>query len=84
MVPGALSRFPEMKEGIHPKYELQSIQCACGATYRVRSTKAIKKLEICAACHPYFTGKQKYVDAAGRVEKFQKRYKKFAAPAAEK
>ena len=71
-----------MKNGIHPKYELTTIKCACGATYTVRATKAIKKLEICAACHPFFTGKQKFVDSAGRVEKFQQRYKKFAAPAA--
>jgi large subunit ribosomal protein L31 len=72
-----------MKQGIHPKYELTTIQCACGATYRVRSTKPIKKLEICSACHPFFTGKQKYVDTAGRVEKFMKRYGKFAGPAKE-
>jgi large subunit ribosomal protein L31 len=69
-----------MKKDIHPKYELTTIQCACGATYTVRATKAVKKIEICAACHPYFTGKQKYVDTAGRVEKFQQRYAKFAAP----
>jgi len=72
-----------MKQNTHPKYELTTIQCACGATYKVRSTKAIKKLEICSACHPFFTGKQKYIDAAGRVEKFQQRYKKFATVAAE-
>ncbi len=67
-----------MKPEIHPKYELTTIQCACGATYTVRCTKPLRKLEICAACHPYFTGKQKFVDTAGRVEKFQQRYKKFA------
>ena len=67
-----------MRDGIHPKYELTTIKCACGATYSVRSTKQIKKLEICAACHPFFTGKQKFVDSAGRVEKFKQRYQKFA------
>lgn len=63
-----------MKQGIHPSYEMTEIQCACGATYQVRSTKPIKKLEICSNCHPFFTGKQKYLDTAGRVEKFRKRY----------
>lgn len=72
-----------MKQGIHPKYELTTIQCACGAKYQVRSTRPNQRLEICAACHPFFTGKQKLVDTAGRVEKFNRRYAKFAKPAAE-
>lgn len=73
-----------MKQGIHPKYELTKIHCACGAEYKVRSTRSDQRLEICAACHPFFTGKQKLVDTAGRVEKFNRRYAKFnAAPAAE-
>jgi len=71
-----------MKKGIHPKYEVTEIRCACGATYSVRSTKAIKKLEICAGCHPFFTGKQKFLDSAGRVEKFKQRYGKKTAEAA--
>jgi large subunit ribosomal protein L31 len=68
-----------MKQGIHPNYEMTTIQCACGATYTVRSTKPIKKLEICSNCHPFFTGKAKFVDTAGRVEKFMKRYGKASA-----
>lgn len=67
-----------MKQGIHPKYELTTIRCACGAEYKVRSTRLNQRLEICAACHPFFTGKQKLVDTAGRVEKFNRRYAKFA------
>lgn len=70
-----------MKQGIHPKYELTTITCACGAVYTVRSTRSKQRLEICAACHPFFTGKQKLVDTAGRVEKFKRRYAKFAAAA---
>jgi large subunit ribosomal protein L31 len=71
-----------MKQGIHPKYELTTIQCACGAQYKVRSTRPNQRLEICAACHPFFTGKQKLMDTAGRVEKFRRRYAKFAPQAA--
>ncbi len=67
-----------MKKKIHPKYELTTIRCACGAEYRMRSTRPDQRLEICAGCHPYFTGKQKLVDTAGRVEKFKRRYAKFA------
>ena len=67
-----------MKQGIHPAYDIQTMECVCGATYTVRSTKKITKLDICAACHPFFTGKQKYIDTAGRVEKFKQRYAKFA------
>jgi len=63
-----------MKKGIHPDYELTSISCACGATYNVRSTKPNQKIEICANCHPFFTGKQRFIDTAGRVEKFRQRY----------
>lgn len=67
-----------MKQGIHPKYELTTIRCACGAVYNVRSTRPDQRLEICASCHPFFTGKQKLVDTAGRVEKFKQRYAKFS------
>lgn len=66
-----------MRKGIHPKYELTTIRCACGAEYNVRSTLADQKLEICSACHPFFTGQQKLIDTAGRVDKFKKRYAKF-------
>jgi large subunit ribosomal protein L31 len=65
-----------MKEGIHPKYEDCTVSCACGYTFKTRSTKPVIKLEICSNCHPFFTGKQKLIDTAGRVEKFQKRFAK--------
>ena len=70
-----------MKQGIHPEYKVRTIQCVCGASYNVGSTREIRKLDICASCHPYFTGKAKYVDTAGRVEKFMKRYGKAGAGA---
>ena len=63
-----------MKEGIHPKYEKTTMKCACGAVYTVGSTTKNVHVGICAACHPFFTGKQKMLDAEGRVEKFKKRY----------
>jgi len=63
-----------MKPKIHPKYTEAVITCACGNVIRTRSTKKEQKIEICSACHPFFTGKQKLVDSAGRVEKFKKRY----------
>jgi large subunit ribosomal protein L31 len=63
-----------MKEGIHPKYGPITVKCACGAVYNINSTAKDYSLGICAACHPFFTGKQKYVDTAGRVERFKKRY----------
>jgi large subunit ribosomal protein L31 len=66
----------KMKEGIHPKYEESVVSCACGYTFKTRSTKPSIKLEICSNCHPFFTGKQKLIDTAGRVEKFQKRFAK--------
>ncbi len=64
-----------MKEKIHPKYTDTKVTCACGATFTTRSTLGEKlHVDICSECHPFFTGKQKFVDAAGRVEKFQKRF----------
>ena len=63
-----------MKEGIHPKYELVEVRCACGNTFKTRSTKAELHLEICAACHPFFTGRQKLIDTEGRVDRFTKRF----------
>lgn len=63
-----------MKEGIHPKYVECTVTCACGYTFKTRSTKPEIKLEICGNCHPFFSGKQKFVDTAGRVEKFVKKY----------
>jgi large subunit ribosomal protein L31 len=63
-----------MKNGIHPNYELTSITCACGNVIETRSTAKDIKVEICSACHPFFTGKQKLVDTAGRIERFRKKY----------
>lgn len=63
-----------MREGIHPKYVEATVVCACGNTFKTRSTKAMIRLEICSSCHPFFTGRQKFVDSAGRVERFQKRF----------
>ena len=63
-----------MKPDIHPEYIETSISCACGAVYRTRSTKENIRIGICAACHPFFTGQQKFVDTAGRVEKFSRRF----------
>ena len=69
-----------MKEKIHPEYHEVTAHCACGNTWQTRSTKPELRLEICNACHPYFTGKAKLLDTAGRVERFQKRWAN--APAA--
>lgn len=71
-----------MKEGIHPKYIECKVVCACGNIFTTRSTKKEIHVEICSACHPFFTGKQKLVDTAGRVERFNKKYGKKAATTA--
>jgi large subunit ribosomal protein L31 len=63
-----------MQTGIHPKYELTKITCACGNVIETRSTVKNLTVEICSACHPFFTGKQKLVDTAGRIERFRKKY----------
>ena len=63
-----------MKADIHPNYVETTIACACGAVYHTRSTKRDIRIGICAACHPFFTGEQKFVDTAGRIEKFSRRY----------
>jgi len=63
-----------MKKGIHPEYGECRVVCACGNTFLTRSTKKEIRVEICSQCHPFFTGKQKLVDSAGRVEKFRKKY----------
>jgi large subunit ribosomal protein L31 len=65
-----------MKKDIHPEYKECVISCACGAKVTTRGVKAELHLEICSHCHPFFTGKQKLVDSAGRIEKFQRRYGK--------
>jgi large subunit ribosomal protein L31 len=63
-----------MKQDIHPKYQAVTVSCACGNSWETRSTADSIHVEICSACHPYFTGKQKLVDTAGRVERFRQRY----------
>ena len=63
-----------MKEGIHPKYQEVEARCACGNTFKTRSTKPELHLEICGACHPFFTGRQKLIDTEGRVERFTKKF----------
>jgi len=63
-----------MKKSIHPKYEPTTVTCACGNVMEIRSTVKDIKVEICSNCHPFFTGKQKLVDTAGRVERFKKKY----------
>ncbi len=64
----------DMREGIHPKYHKVLVTCACGNKFETRSTKPEIRLEMCSACHPFFTGRQKLIDTAGRIERFQKRY----------
>ncbi len=64
-----------MKKDIHPEYHLVTVHCACGSTFQTRSTVKALRVEICNACHPFFTGKQKLVDTAGRVEKYRRKYK---------
>jgi len=63
-----------LKPKIHPEYKLGTVRCACGNTFQVRSTVGDMRIEICSNCHPFFTGKQKLVDTAGRVEKFMRKY----------
>ena len=65
-----------MKAKIHPKYFDCTIACACGEVIHTKSTKPDIRVDICSKCHPFFTGKQKFVDTAGRVEKFQRKYRK--------
>jgi large subunit ribosomal protein L31 len=63
-----------MKTGIHPEYVECTVQCACGNTFETRATRPNLHVEVCSACHPYFTGEQRIVDTAGRVERFKRRY----------
>jgi len=66
-----------MKSGIHPNYVNTTVVCGCGNTFQTRSTVKEVRVEICAACHPFYTGQQKILDTAGRVERFNQRYAKF-------
>ncbi len=67
-----------MKTGIHPEYVVCKVSCACGSSFETRATKEEIRVDICAACHPFYTGNQKFVDAAGRVDRFRQRYAKKA------
>lgn len=66
-----------MKDNLHPRYQHCEVTCSCGSKFETRSTRPTLKVEICSECHPFFTGKQKIIDSAGRVEKFNRRYAKF-------
>ncbi len=71
------------KEKIHPEYSAVTVKCACGSQFETRSThKGEIRVEICSSCHPFFTGKQRLVDTAGRVERFRRKYAKATQPAA--
>jgi len=63
-----------MKQGIHPKYVVTTVTCGCGNSFTTRSTKPDMKVDICSVCHPFYSGKLKFVDTAGRIEKFQKKF----------
>ena len=63
-----------MKEGIHPEYKEVTVSCACGNKFVTRSTAKTLQVDICSACHPFYTGRQKFVDTAGRVEKFNRKF----------
>jgi large subunit ribosomal protein L31 len=65
-----------MKEGIHPDYHSARVNCACGNTFVTRSTRGDMQIDVCSACHPFYTGTQKLIDTAGRVDRFRKRYEK--------
>ena len=70
-----------MKSNIHPDYKPAKITCACGSVIETRSTKGDYSVEICSSCHPFFTGKQKLIDSEGRVERFNRKYKRTTTPA---
>ena len=65
-----------MKKEIHPEYKKATVTCACGNTFKTGSVKENLKVEVCSECHPFFTGKQKFTDTGGRIEKFNKKYKR--------
>jgi large subunit ribosomal protein L31 len=70
-----------MKAGIHPDYQEATVSCACGNSFKTHSTKGSFNVDICAECHPFYTGKQKLMDSAGRIERFTKKYAKIQPPA---
>jgi len=66
-----------MKQGIHPEFRDTKVTCACGNSWETRSTEELVKLDVCSACHPFFTGQQKFISRGGQVEKFNKRFGEF-------
>jgi large subunit ribosomal protein L31 len=74
MGPSARPEFPAMKDGIHPDYDVVSVTCACGNKFDTRSTRKELTVDVCGACHPFYTGKQRLMDTQGRVERFRKKY----------
>ena len=68
-----------MKQGIHPDYKLVTATCACGSTFQTRSTSKELTVDVCAACHPFFTGKQRLVDTQGRIDRFRRKYNRGQA-----
>jgi large subunit ribosomal protein L31 len=77
-------REKDMKEGIHPKYGVSRMACACGNSFITRATKPEIRVEICSVCHPFYTGQQKIVDTEGRVERFVQRYARYQEKTKEK
>ena len=73
-----------MKDGIHPEYQVVSVTCACGNAFQTRSTKSELVVDVCAACHPFYTGKHRLMDTQGRVDRFRKKYAGQAAGGAKK
>ena len=69
-----MGRGSTMKAGIHPKYVEATVTCSCGSTFTVGSTKPVLKVDVCSKCHPFYTGQQRILDTAGRVERFRKRF----------
>src|SRR6185295_6186408 len=76
---GVREETPNMKQGIHPDYQIANVHCSCGNTFQTRSTVSEIRSDICSNCHPFYTGKQKLMDTGGRVERFQRRYAKTQA-----
>jgi large subunit ribosomal protein L31 len=72
--PPKLGRKREMKQEIHPEYKDCKVTCACGNTFETKSLKEAIRLDVCSACHPFFTGQQKFINRGGRVEKFKKKF----------
>jgi len=70
-----------MKQDTHPEYVIATVHCSCGNSFQTRSTRPELRVELCAECHPFYTGKQKLVDTGGRVERFERKYGKRPAPA---